>query len=124
MKSLVGVLVVAVISIFLYRFYLVKSLPQEGTTPSQTIDVAGVKNDLVGIAQAERAYQAEHGSYASMDLLVSSGALTMAKAARAGYTYEVQSSDSGFQVTARCVSAAQGCTNYGVDASMEVKPVP
>ena len=124
MKSLVGILVVCVLSIFIYRFYLVKSLPQDGTTPSQTIDVVGVKNDLIGIAQAERAYQAEHGSYASMDQLVSSGALTMAKAGRTGYTYDVQSSDSSFQVTARCTTPAQGCTSYGVDSSMEVKPLP
>jgi hypothetical protein len=123
MKSLVGILVVCVLTILIYRFYLVKSLPQDGSTPSQTIDVVGVKNDIIGIAQAERTYQAEHGSYASMDQLVSSGALTMAKAGRAGYTYDVQSSASDFQVIARCTAPGPDCTGYGVDSSMEVKPL-
>lgn len=125
MKSLVGILVVCVLSILIYRFYLVKSLPQDsGATPAQTIDVVGVKNDLLAMAQAERTYQAEHASYASMDQLVSSGALTMAKAGRAGYTYEVQASDSTFQVTARCSNTAQACTSYAIDPSMEVKSLP
>ena len=77
MKSLVGILVVAALSVVVYKLYLTKALPPEGKTPQQTIDVVGVKNDLLAIAQAERGYQAEHGSYASLDVLESSGAMVM-----------------------------------------------
>ncbi len=85
MKSLAGLLVVALIAGIAYKYYFSK-MESEGTgTPAQTIDVAGVKNDLIGIAQAERAYLAEHGSYASLDDLVSSGELTMKRSSRNGY---------------------------------------
>ena len=65
MKSVIGLLVVAVICILGYVLILKKTAPTGGGTPQQTIDVAGVKNDLIAIAQAERSYQAEHGSYAT-----------------------------------------------------------
>ncbi len=93
--------------------------------PRQTIDVIGVKTDLLGIAQSERVYQAGHGSYASLDELVSSGAMSMAKPGRDGYTYNVETSADGFRVVAHCPSATSpGCTNYSVDQTMEVQPEP
>lgn len=125
MKSLVGILVVAVLSILIYRFYLVKAMPQGSASPGQTINIVGVKSDLLGIGQAERAYQAEHGVYASMDELVSSGALTMAKAGRDGYTYDVEKSDTNFQVVARCAATpSQPCTSFSIDNTMEIQPLP
>ncbi len=84
-----------------------------------------MKNDLIGIAQAERAYQAEHGSYASLDDLISSGGLTMKKTARDGYTYDVETSASGFRAVAHCPAATSpGCQNYSVDQTMEVQVTP
>ena len=125
MKSLVGILIVAVICVVIYRFYLVQSLPKgEGAAPQQSISVTGVKNDLLAIAQAERAYQAEHGSYASMNDLVSSGSLAMAKSGRDGYVYSVETSSASFRALAQCpVAATQPCTNYYVDQTMEVHPL-
>src|SRR5271167_2327495 len=105
MKSLAGLLVVALIVGGAYKYYFSK-LESEGTgTPQQTIDIVGVKNDLLAIAQAERAYQAEHGSYASLDELKSSGAMTMVKPGRDGYTYDVETSSAGFRVVAHCPTA-------------------
>ncbi len=125
MKSLVGILIVAALSVVVYKLYLTKALPTEGKTPQQTIDVVGVKNDLLAIAQAERGYQAEHGFYASLDVLESSGAMAMKKPGRDGYTYEVQTSPGNFQAIARCSSAPElPCTNYSIDSSMQVQPLP
>jgi len=125
--NILGLLVVALIALLVYKFYFAKSM-DSGTgaaTPMQTIDVVGVKNDLLSIAQAERVYQAQNGSYASLDELTSSGALTIAKTGRDGYTYQVQSSASDFQVIAHCPAATQpGCTSYSVGPSMEVVPAP
>jgi hypothetical protein len=108
-----------------YKFYFSKS-QQAGTgTPAQTIDVVGVKNDLLAIAQAERAYQAEHGSYASLSELVSSGAMAMKKTDRDGYMYGVETSAEGFRVIARCpATTIPGCTSYAVDQNMDVQPAP
>jgi hypothetical protein len=122
MKSLAGLLVVALLAALVYKYYF-SSLQSAGTgTPAQTIDIVGVKNDLIGIAQAERAHQAEHGSYASLDELMSSGELTMRQTSRKGYTYSVETSDQTFRAIAHCPTATfPGCSNYAVDQSMEVQ---
>jgi hypothetical protein len=121
----VGLLVVMVIVGLMYKFYFAKLQSEGAGTPAQAINVVGIKNDLLQIAQAERMYQAQHSSYGSLDDLVSSGAMSMAKPGRDGYTYEVETSAEGFRVTAHCPAATSpGCTNWAVDQNMEVKPAP
>ncbi len=124
--SVIGLLVVALIAALTYKFYFQKSVSVDGaSTPAQTIDVVGVKSDLLAIAQAERLYQAEHGSYASIDDLVSSGAMSMRKQGRDGYTYDVSASATNFQAVAHCPTATNpGCVNYAIDQTMEVQAVP
>lgn len=120
--GIVALLVGAAVSLYIYKTQLTQSQAAGAATPQQTVDVVGVKNDLLAIAQAERAYQAEHGSVASLDDLVSSGAMSMKKSGRGGYTYGVESASDGFRVTAHCAMA--GCTNYVVDQGMEVRSEP
>ncbi len=125
MGNILGLLVVAVIALLAYKFYFQKMGAAGTATPLQTIDVVGVKNDLLAIAQAERLYQSQHGSYASLDELNSSGAMSVTKTNRDGYTYEVQTSAADFHVIAHCPTATQsGCVNYSVDQSMEVSTAP
>ena len=121
--GLIGLIVAAAIALMVYKYYLSPAQSPGVATPVQTIDATGAQNDLLGIAQAERAYQAEHGKYASMDELTSSGAMEMKKAGRAGYTYEVDASDDSFRATAQC-GDVQGCQNYAVDQNMMVQPAP
>ena len=52
--------------------------------------IAGVKNDLIAIANAERGYMASEGKYASLDELVSGNYLTI-KRERPPYVYDVES---------------------------------
>jgi len=122
MKSLLGLLVVALIVGVAYKYYFSK-LESEGTgTPQQTIDVVGVKNDLLGIAQAERAHQAQNGSYTSLDQLIYSGELTMRRTSRDGYTYSVETGNQTFRAIAHCPTATYpGCSDFAVDQSMEVQ---
>ena len=124
--SLIGLIVVLVISGLIYKNYFAQTQSAGTGTPAQTIDVVGVKNDLIGIAQAERNYQVQHDSYASsVDELVSSGAMTLTKPGREGYTYSIETSGESFRVIAHCPSATfPGCTNYAVDQTMEVQPAP
>ncbi len=120
--GLAALLIGAAVTLYIYKTQLTQSQAAGAGTPAQTINVVGVKNDLLSIAQAERAYQAEHNSVASLDELVSSGEMSMKKSGRDGYTYDVEPSGDGFRVTARC--AVAGCTNYVVDQSMEVRTEP
>ena len=110
----------------IYKYYFSQNQPEAPLShPQQTIDVAGVKNDLLGMAQAERVYQAEHNSYASLEDLVSSGALAIKKSGRDGYTYEAAASTESFRIIAHCPSATlPGCTSYVIDQTMEVQPAP
>jgi hypothetical protein len=127
MRSVVSLLLAAAIVLVTYKLYLSKTVSGIGGNagPTQTIDVTGVKMDLLSIAQAERMYQAEHSSYASMDELVSSGALSMRKDGRDGYTYGVETSVDGFRVTAHCPAVKfPGCSNFLVDQTMSVQAAP
>jgi hypothetical protein len=123
--SMAGLLIVALIAGLTYKFYFAQAHSPETATPIQTVNVVGVKNDLLAIAQAERAYGLEHGSFVSLDELISSGALTMSKSGRAGYTYDIETSLNNFQVVAHCPTATMpGCSNYAIDQTMEVHPAP
>jgi hypothetical protein len=127
MRAVLGfaaLLIGAAVMLFIYRNSLTQSQAAGAGTPTQTINVVGVKNDLLAIAQAERTYQVEHSSVASLDELVSSGAMSMKKSGRDGYTYDVESTSDGFRVTAHCPGGVTGCTNYVVDQGMEVRAEP
>jgi hypothetical protein len=122
MKSMAGILAVVVISLLVYKYYFGKAQSDGTGTPAQTIHIVGVKNDLIAIAQAERAYQAEHGTYAAVDDLTSNGAVTFEKRGRQGYTYEILNPAGGFRVVAHCPAATNpGCADYFIDQSMEVQ---
>jgi hypothetical protein len=96
--------------------------PTGGAPPKQVIDVTGVKMDLLAIAQAERAYLAGHGSYASVDQLQQDGAITYSGTNRRGYNYVADVDDGQhFKVTAAPSDPAKaGWPTLVVDELMEV----
>jgi hypothetical protein len=98
---MLGLLFAAVIAMGIYYFYLKQAAPAPGMVATQAITTTGVEMDLNAIAQAERTYFAQNGSYADLDQLSSSGALTMARSGRDGYTYSIETAGNGFTVTAR-----------------------
>jgi hypothetical protein len=125
--SVISLLIVVAVGLVIYKSYFsqLQASGAETGAPTHTVDVVGVKNDLLAIAQAERAYQAQHGSYASMNELVSSGAMALSKPGRDGYTYDVETSGNSFHVVARCATATiPSCTSYAVDDTMQVQPAP
>jgi hypothetical protein len=128
MRGLVGViglLVVALISLMVYKYFLTSGQSVGATTPVATIDAVGAQNDLIAIGQAERMYQVQNGKYASLDELLSDGSMEMRKPNRKGYTYEVDASDQTFQATATCTSPPlPGCHNYSVGPTMTVQVAP
>jgi hypothetical protein len=110
----VSLLLSAAIGMGVYYMYLKQATPTGGATAIQSISTTGVQMDLNAIAQAERGYFAQNGSYGSMDQLVSSGSLTMARTGRDGYTYTVDASATGFTATAKWTpqTSAQEVLHY------------
>ncbi len=98
---MLGLLFAAVIAMGIYYFYLKQAAPGPGMVATQAISTTGVEMDLNAIAQAERNYFSQNGSYADLDQLTSSGALTMARSGRDGYTYSIETSGNGFTASAR-----------------------
>ncbi len=125
MRSLIGLVVTLLIVFGAYKVFFAQLQSTGSAAPAQTIDVVGVKNDLVSIAQAERIYQTDHNTYGTIDQLTSSGAMSMAKSGREGYTYDAEVSANSFRVVAHCPAAANpGCSNYAIDETMNVRTIP
>lgn len=83
--------------------------------PKAAVNIIGVRNDLISIAQAERSYFATEGKYGSLDELISSHALTVIHQ-RPPYTYEVETSSSGFRV----IATRSGDDNSGTPTELSV----
>jgi hypothetical protein len=118
--SVVGLLIVVAIT-----WFVIKSQFSQGTgtvkPPAETIDVVGVKSDLLSIAQAERVYLASHGSYASIDELQQDGSITFNGTNRRGYNYTADI-DGGlhFKITAAPVDPAKSdWPTLSIDESMQ-----
>jgi hypothetical protein len=125
----VSLLVTAAIAIGGYMFFLKQASPGPGMVATQAISTTGVQSDLVSIAQAERMYFTQNGSYADLSTLESSGTMNIARTGRDGYTYSVDSSGSTFTVTARYTApppempagvSPPHFPSYTVDQNMEV----
>ena len=129
MRVLALVLVAALIVFGVYEIYL-KKMPttDAGTASTQAISLTGVRMDLLQIAQAERGNLALNSKCASLDELISSGSLSMARPERDGYTYEVTcSSGAEFRVVAHHIPAPEGSLirypTLAIDSSMQVSEI-
>ena len=122
------VLVAAAILFGVYEIYL-KRMPttDAGTAATQAISLTGVRSDLLQIAQAERANMALNGKCVSLDELISSGAMTMSRKERDGYTYELNCSGSDFQVVAEHPPAVGGSgirfPKLAIDGTMQIQEI-
>ena len=96
--------------------------PAGAQPPAETIDVVGVKSDLLAIAQAERLYLASHGSYVSVDELQQDGSITFSGANRRGYTYTAELDDGQhFKITATPSDPAKASwPTLSIDETMQV----
>ena len=118
--SVLGLLIVVAIV-----WFVMKSQYSQGPTgmqpPAETIDVVGVKGDLVSIGQAERVYLASHGTYAPIDELQQDGSITFNGTNRRGYNYTADI-DGGqhFKITAAPVDPAKAnWPTLSIDESMQ-----
>jgi hypothetical protein len=97
--------------------------PDMAGNPRATVDVVGVKNDLIAMAQAERAYFARENRYASLDELRSARDISMVSNNRGPYVYTVDTSDSGFRITATYTGPpeSQAVPSLSIDESMQIQ---
>src|SRR5512146_2324514 len=100
--GLVGLLLAAGIGLFLYSKQMTSIAPGAGTgaaSPRATIDVTGVRNDLLAFANAEKQQYALEGKYLGLDELRAKG--TVIPADRRGpYSYTAEIGESTFRITA------------------------
>jgi hypothetical protein len=124
--GILGAVIVLGIGIYIGSMQMQSSSEAAGANnPKAAINITGVKSDLISIATSERRYYATEGKYASFDELISSNYITVARQ-RPPYSYEVETSSSGFRVVAtRSGDDASGTpAQLSVDENMEFKTSP
>jgi len=95
--GLISVIVVVAIGGYIYTRQA-ESITSVGRNPQTTVDVIGVRNDLLAIANAERRYWATNSRYASLDELRKNGDIEVPR--RKDYVYSAETSDGGFKIVA------------------------
>jgi hypothetical protein len=69
-----------------------------GSTPTTTIDITAVRNDLLALATAERQYFASNGKYVALNELQSNGGVRIPT--RSNYSYSAETGDATFKIVA------------------------
>jgi len=118
--SFIGIVIVMAVGMYIYARQSQSSSAAAGVNnPKAAINISGVRSDLMTIAQAERGYFALEGKYASLDELISSRSLSVARQ-RPPYGYEVETSGSGFRVIATRSGDASGApAQLSVDENLQ-----
>jgi hypothetical protein len=119
--GLLGLVIVVAIIWFVMKAQYSNG-PAEMKAPGETIDIVGVKSDLMSIGQAERIFLATHGNYASVDQLQQEGSITFGGSNRRGYNYTADI-DGGqhFKITAAPADPAKSTwPTFTMDETMEV----
>jgi hypothetical protein len=96
----VGTVVTLAIGMYIYSLQVKTLTPGAGSGSSgDVVTITGVKNDLIGIANAERGYMATEGKYASLDELRAGNYISI-RAERPPYVYDVETTSGSFRATA------------------------
>jgi len=111
-----SVVIVLAVGMYVYSKQVQSSSAAAGAnSPKAAINITGVRSDLISIATSERRYFATEGKYASLDELISANYITVGRQ-RPPYTYEVQTSSTGFRV----VATRSGDSTSGTPAQLSV----
>lgn len=119
--GLIGLLLSLAIIYFVTKFEF-STGPKGATPPKETIDIVGVKSDLIAIGQAERYYLATKGAYGTVDQLTQDGDITFSGANRRGYNFTADVDDGQhFKVTASPADPAKSdWPTLSIDDTMQV----
>jgi hypothetical protein len=95
-----GTVITLAIGMYLYSAQIKTYHPEAaGGQGQDPVNITGVKNDLISIANAERGYMASSGKYGSLEELINGKYLTIGSE-RPPYIYNIESSANSFRVTA------------------------
>ena len=94
-----GTIATMAIGMYIYSLEVKTLEPSTAGNGEEVTLISGVKNDLIGIASAERGYLASQGKYASLDELISGNYITI-KGERPHYVYDVEVNSNTFRATA------------------------
>lgn len=95
-----GTVITLAIGMYIYSLQVKTLQPSAGAgNTEEIVTTAGVKNDLIAIANAERGFLASQGKYGSLDELISGNYVTV-KGERPPYIYDIEITTSGFRATA------------------------
>jgi hypothetical protein len=117
-----SLMIVVAVGAYIYMRQTQGVMSAGSSNPKATVDLIGVRNDLLAIAQAERSHAAMQGSYVSIEALRSQGDLTMTRDSRGPYNYSAEITDSSFRVVAT-YSGPEGSgmpQSISVDQTMQV----
>ena len=95
----VSLLIAVAVGGYLYTRQASSGMPAGATSPKAAIDLTGVKNDLLAIAQAEKRYHAMNSKYGSLAELRDNGDTNVSDS-RGPYSYSVETRENGFLVRA------------------------
>ena len=118
----VTLIIVVAVGAYIYMRQTQSVTAPGSGSPTSTVDLMGVRSDLLAIAQAERSHAALQGSYATIDALRSQGELTMQRDNRGPYNYSAEISDSGFRIVATWSGgeAAGAPKTISMDQTMQI----
>ena len=118
-----GILATVIAMAVVLYLYAKQAQTLAGSVPGGSLQstpvITMVKDDLLGIANAERAYQAQAGRYASLDELTD-GQPTVIRRERSPFSYSVETSETGFRVTATR-SGPGSPSQLSIDETMEIQ---
>ncbi len=122
--GLLGVLIAMAVGAYVYSHQAQAVTPGgAGNNPRAVIDVAGVRNDLIAIAGAERRHFASDGKYVSIDELMANGDISMQRKNRGPYSYDAEIGDSSFRITATYSGDPQANvpSRLSIDDTMQIQ---
>ncbi|HXZ79861.1 MAG TPA: hypothetical protein VEG30_08030 [Terriglobales bacterium] len=121
--GMVGLLFALVVGAYLYMRQATSLSPQgAASSPRASVDLVGVKNDLIAIANAERRHLASDGKYVPIEDLISNGDISMQSPRRGQYQYSSEVSDNSFRIVATYSGEAPAGSPHqlSIDETMQI----
>lgn len=121
--SFLTLLAVLVVGAWFYMRQTQTVMSAGSANPTATVDLMGVRNDLLAMAQAERSHAAMKGTFVSLEQLRSDGDLTMERTSRGAYAYSADVTDSSFHIVATWTGAENAGMPHtlSIDQTMEIR---
>lgn len=116
--SFLALLAVAAAGLYIYMRQSQGVSPTPGSTPTATVNLVGVQQDLLRIARAEQQHLASDGHYLTLAQMRAAGDTGLPADSRGPYTYSVEVSSSSFTATA----SYSGPPEMGAPRALHVGP--